>query len=446
MTTQFKEEEKSFSILDQNAFDPNAIASNPRIKAEVERRQNLVGPMSVLFYKEPLDIETAKGVWIYDTDGKAYLDVYNNVQSVGHCNEYVTKAITAQFEQVNCHNRYLSKSLHDYTERLLATMPSNINRMMMTCTGSESNDLAIRCARKVTGKQGVIVTKMAYHGNTDLVSQVSPSAMRYQQDVPWLETIDIVAIINSADPSQAFVDGLTEAIAKLDAKGYGCAAFLADTIFSSDGVYSDPHGFMKAGIDYLHSQGALYIADEVQPGFCRTGTMWGFERHGLTPDIVTMGKPMGNGYPAAAVATSAENFEIVGREQGYFNTFGGSHGAVAAATAVLDYIENENLLENVNTVSTYLRNQIDEKVLPYPIVSEVRSCGFFYGIDIVNSDQKTDPQMVTKLVNTLKENGVLVGTTGYNGSSLKLRPQLIFSKENADFLVEKLCLSIKAVM
>ncbi len=416
------------------------------MKAEVERRQNLVGPMSVLFYKEPIDIARAKGVWVYDQDGKAYLDVYNNVQSVGHCNEYVTKAITAQLEQVNCHNRYLSKALHDYTERLLATMPSSINRMMMTCTGSESNDLAIRCARKVTGKQGIIVSKMAYHGNTDLVSQVSPSAMRVQQNIEWLESIDIVAIINSADPSQAFVDALDVAISNLEEKGYGCAAFLADTIFSSDGVFSDPHGFLKAGIDYLHSKGGVYIADEVQPGFGRTGTMWGFERHNVIPDIVTMGKPMGNGYPVAAVATSAEFFEIVGREQGYFNTFGGSHGAVAAATAVLDFIESENLIENVNTVSTYLRDQIVEKVLPYSIVAEVRSCGFFYGIDIVNDNKESDPQMVTKLVNTLKDNGVLVGTTGYNGSSLKLRPQLIFSKENADFLVEKLCLSIEAIM
>ncbi len=446
MSVQCNEEAKSFSILDQNAFDPNTVSSNPRLKAEVERRQNLVGPMSVLFYKEPLDIAEAKGVWIYDVDGKAYLDVYNNVQSIGHCNESVVEAITAQLSSVNCHNRYLSKSLHDYTQRLLATMPSSIDRMMMTCTGSESNDLAIRCARKVSGKQGVIVSKMAYHGNTDLVSQVSPSAMRYKQKVEWVETIDIVAVLNADDPSKAFKDAIAEAVEALEKSGFGCAAFLADTIFSSDGVYSDPLGFMASGIEYLRSKGGLYIADEVQPGFGRTGAMWGFEKQGLVPDIVTMGKPMGNGYPAAAIATSARNFEIVNHDQGYFNTFGGSHGAVAAATAVLDFIEGENILDNVNEVSAYLKKSFEEKIATYPIVGDIRTCGFFSGVDIVNPDQISDPLFTSKLVNTLKENGVLVGTTGYNGSSLKLRPQLIFTKENVDFLVEKLSLSIEQVM
>ncbi len=437
---------KNFSILDQNAFDANVVSSNPRLKAEVDRRQNLVGPMSVLFYKEPLDIARAKGVWIYDRYDKAYLDVYNNVQSVGHCNEFVTKAIVAQLEQVNCHNRYLSESLHDYTQRLLATMPENINRMMMTCTGSESNDLAIRCARKVTGKFGVIVSKMAYHGNTDLVSQVSPSAMRYPQKIDWLETIDIAAISASENPSEAFLDAIIDAIAVLEAKGYGCAAFLADTVFSSDGVFSDPIGFMKNGIDYLHSKNGFYIADEVQPGFGRTGTMWGFEKQGLYPDIVTMGKPMGNGYPAAAIATNSENFAILNQDQGYFNTFGGSHGAVAAATAVFDVIENEKLIANVNAVSEYLKNELVKKLTIYPMVSEIRSSGFFYGIDIVNKDQNQDTNLTIQLVNTLKDNGVLVGTTGCTGSSLKLRPQLIFTKENADFLVEKLCVSIESII
>ena len=438
--------EKSFSILDQNAFDANVISSNPRLKTEVERRQNLVGPMSVLFYKEPIDIAKAKGVWIYDKDEKVYLDVYNNVQSVGHCNEIVTKAIITQLEQVNCHNRYLSESLHDYTQRLLATMPDNINRMMMTCTGSESNDLAIRCARKITGKLGVIVSKMAYHGNTDLVSKVSPSAMRYPQEIEWLETIDIVAISNSDDPSEAFLEAISSSIKNLEQKGYGCAAFLADTIFSSDGIFSDPIGFMKNGIDYLHSKNGVYIADEVQPGFGRTGVMWGFEKQKLTPDIVTMGKPMGNGYPTAAIATNAEYLELLNQEQGYFNTFGGSHGAVAAATAVLDVIENEKLITNVNSVSDYLKNELLKKVAPYPIISEIRSSGFFYGIDIVNKEQNSDPKLTIQLVNTLKDNGVLVGTTGCTGSSLKLRPQLIFSKENADFLIEKFCASIESII
>ncbi len=439
--------EANFSILEQNSYDPASIpTSNVRLKKEVERRQNLIGPMSVLFYKQPLELVRGKDVWLYDYEGKAYLDAYNNVQSIGHSNAQVGKAIASQWQELNCHNRYLSQGLHDYAERLLATLPTNIDRIMMTCTGSESNDLAIRCAREVTQKHGIIVSALAYHGNTDLVSKVSPSAMRHNQKEPWLKPIDMVAICASDDPAQAFLQAMEQAIDALEKEGYGCAAFLADTIFSSDGVYSEPLGFMCAGIAHLHAKKGLYIADEVQPGFGRTGTMWGFESQNITPDIVTMGKPMGNGYPVAAIATNAEYLAQLNKGQGYFNTFASSHGAVAAATAVLDFIESERLIENVNVVGAYFDQLLQSKVAPYPMVGEIRSKGFFYGIDIVGPHKEVQPELTVKIVNTLKDNHVLVGTTSAYGASLKLRPQLIFTKENADFLVDKLCLSLESVL
>lgn len=248
---------------------------------------------------------------------------------------------------------------------------------MMTCTGSESNDLAIRLARHFTGRQGIIVTRLAYHGNTDLVSSASPSAFRSCQLPDWLELVDIELAHSSEDPSAAFLSQIEQAVSKLEKRGFSCAAFLADSIFSSDGVYCGPDGFIKNGIEYLQRQGALFIADEVQPGFGRTGTMWGFKHHMVVPDIVTLGKPMGNGYPVAGVVASVEIFERFNGYQGYFNTFGGSTASVAAATAVLEVIDRENLVQNASEVGHYLKTRLEAELHIIRISHESGEEGYF---------------------------------------------------------------------
>ena len=430
---------ESFSILEQNAFNASSVDPNDKsLSKEVWRRDKLVGPMSVLFYQQPLELVRGEGVWLYDHQGKSYLDVYNNVQSLGHCNRYVAEQVAKQLTQLNCHNRYLHEGLHNYSERLLATLPASVDRLMMTCTGSESNDLAIRLARHFTQKQGIIVTKLAYHGNTDLVSSVSPSAFRTNERPEWLEVIDIELACTSESASAIFKDQIQGALTRLQQKGFGCAAFLADTIFSSDGVFCDPQLFLKSGIEYLQQQGALFIADEVQPGFGRTGTMWGFEHHAVVPDIVTMGKPMGNGYPVAGIAASAQLFEHFNTAQGYFNTFGGSTASVAAASAVLDVIERDGLVQNAADMGSYLKSRLQTEFASHSNVGEIRGKGLFFAIDICNAQSEPDPELVRKIVNLLKQNGVLVGTTGSIGSSLKLRPSMIFSKDNSDTLVARL--------
>ena len=301
------------------------------------RRRRAFGAGSVLFYNEPLKMLRAEGATMYASDGRAYLDFYNNVPTVGHCHPLVVEAVRKQVGELNIHSRYLFDIAHDYADRLLATFPAELSNVALTCTGSESNDLALRIARKASGGTGFVVTEAAYHGNTSAVTEVSPSSYKTGRPPPH------VRIVPAPDPelfgndlAQGFADAVSGAIAAMEADGIKFAGLLVDTIFSSDGVYADPPGFLAAAVDVTRKAGGLFIADEVQPGFGRTGHgMWGFARHGIVPDIVTMGKPMGNGYPIGGVVTRPELLSAFCADFGYFNTFAASPVATAAAMAVL---------------------------------------------------------------------------------------------------------------
>ena len=343
--------------------------------------------------------------------------------------------------QLNVHTRYLHDSIHDYTERLLATMPDSLNRMVMTCTGSESNDLALRIARLWTGRKGVIVSEAAYHGNTEAVTEVSPSSLKNRDPADHVYVIPISSMPKGeSEAGKWFAKEVQRGIQHLEMLGFGCAALLVDSIFSSDGVISDPKGFLFPASEVLKQNGCLLIADEVQPGFGRTGeAMWGFERHGLVPDIVTMGKPMGNGFPVAALVANDSLLERFNAEVGYFNTFGGSQVSVSAATAVLDTLEEERLQENARIVGTYLKSGLDELASRFACLGEVRGAGLFIGIDVVGVDDPLQPDKdrASWLINELRQNGVLLGAAGRTGNVLKVRPPLCFSKDNVDLFLER---------
>ncbi len=242
-----------------------------------------------------------EGVWLWDKAGNRYLDAYNNVVSVGHCHPHVTRAIAAQAEQLNTHTRYLHEAPVIYAERLLATMPDALGHVMFTCTGSEANDLALRIMRAYSGRQGVIVTRNAYHGVTEAVAELSPSLGEFVPRGARVRVID--APDGGPDQGARLAADLARAIADMRAEGIEPGAFICDTVFSSDGLFPDPAGFLAPAVDLIRAEGGIFIADEVQPGFARTGeAWWGFQRHGLIPDMVTMGKPMGNGFPVSGVA------------------------------------------------------------------------------------------------------------------------------------------------
>jgi 4-aminobutyrate aminotransferase-like enzyme len=435
-------------ILGLNAFDPaDAAGLEAALAQSVRERASLFGAASVLFYDKPLNFVRGKGCWLYEADGTAYLDAYNNVPSVGHCHPHVAEAAARQLGELNIHNRYLHQGIIEYAERLTATLPGTLSNITFTCTGSESNDLALRLAATFTGARGLIVTESAYHGNTALVTEVSPTLNKHAASAPFVRLIPAPDSyrVPAEKLSETFAGHVSAAIADLESSGAGFSALLVDSIFSSDGVFADPPGFMRAAIDAVHCAGGMFIADEVQCGFGRTGaSMWGFERHGVLPDVVTMGKPMGNGYPLGAVVTRPEILGAFCAKFGYFNTFAGSPVAAAVGQAVLDVLQREGLMENALRVGEHLKRGFKELAIRHPAIADVRGAGFYLGIELVEgvAGRPGAPAPAAALakavVNGLRERRVLIGSAGRYGNVLKIRPPLCFSAANADQLVAAL--------
>ncbi|ACM30405.1 aminotransferase class III-fold pyridoxal phosphate-dependent enzyme [Agrobacterium rhizogenes] len=427
-----------------NGFDASRLATLPeRERRMVERRQALLGPSYRLFYDNPLHVVRAEGVWLYDADGEAHLDVYNNVPSVGHCHPRVVEAIARQAAVLNTHTRYLDDTILDYSERLLATFPDEIERVMYTCTGSEAVDLALRIARYYTGGTGIIITENAYHGVTAAAVEISPSLGSGVPLGPHVITVPAPDAYRAEgrDVADALAEDVSKAIAFMRRHGIRPAAFIADSIFSTDGILPDPAGFLQKTLDVVHEAGALYIADEVQPGFGRTGShMWGFMRHGIVPDIVVMGKPMGNGMPIAAAVMKAEIQERFGKDVRYFNTFGANHVSIAAASAVLDIIRDEKLMENAATTGEHMLAGMRTLQGKFACIGDVRGAGLFLGLEFVKDrDSRTpDSALALAVVNGLRDRRVLISAAGIHGNVLKIRPPLPFSRKHADIFLETL--------
>ena len=430
-------------ILALNRFDArHAEGLNAEIASLIARRQATFGASSVLVYQRPIRMVRAEGIWMFDADGRRYLDVYNNVASVGHCHPRVVEAIAKQAATLNTNTRYLYDNVHDYAERLLKTFPARLSNIVFTCTGSESNDFALRLTKSFTGGAGFIVTETAYHGNTEAVTEVSPSSFKTRSVPPHVRTVPAPDVYRhpTNDVGARFAEDVAKAVADLERNGVKFGGLLVDSIFSSDGIYADPAGFLKRAVDVVHQAGGLFISDEVQPGFGRTGTaMWGFQRHGVEPDIVTMGKPMGNGFPVGGVVTRPEILEAFCETTGYFNTFGGNPVAAAAGLAVLEVIEDEGLVENANKIGGYFRAGLRDIAVRHPSIGDVRGAGLFIGIEF-SLPGTTDPDVAAAsyAINALKERGVLIGAAGAYGNVLKVRPPLCFSRDNADLFVETL--------
>jgi 4-aminobutyrate aminotransferase-like enzyme len=430
----------SRKILELNAFNMRQTAGLPPAVAQlVERRRRAFGPTSMLFYERPLNLVRGEGVWLYDADGSRYLDAYNNVPSVGHCHPRVVEAVSRQLATLNTHTRYLYDIVYTYAEKLLATMPSEVSNIVFTCTGSESVDLALRIARALTGGGGVIVTENAYHGNTTTATEVSPSSASTEPPSDRVFTIPAPDTYRGGSNrlDERFAADVEAAIAVMQKKGIRLAGMIADSIFSSDGVFPGKPGFLAKAVEVVRAAGGLYIADEVQPGFARTGEhMWGFQRHGIVPDMVVMGKPMGNGYPIGGVAIKPDLLTDFGSRNGYFNTFGGSPAAAAAGLAVLETLEAEELQKNSLEMGKYLQGELNRIAKLHERVGDVRGAGLYIGVEFVrNAKSKApDAKAAQKIVNLMRERNILIGTAGRHGNVLKIRPPLCLQKEHADML------------
>lgn len=424
-----------------NAYDTAKDAGlDPDDKALIERRTVAMGPAYRLFYEEPLHIVRGDGVWLWDKHGKKYLDAYNNVASVGHSHPKVVKAITRQIGVLNTHTRYLHDGVVNYAERLLATMPDALGHVMFTCTGSEANDIALRIARSFTRRQGIIVTRLAYHGVTEAVTELSPSLGEFAPRGARIRLIDGPNTRNVRPEDQAarFATDLAQAIAEMRADGIEPAALIVDTIFSSDGLYPDPAGFLKPAVDLIRAEGGIFIADEVQAGFARTGdAFWGFQRHGLVPDMVTMGKPMGNGFPVSGVAMRPELVREFGERARYFNTFGGNPVAAAAGMAVLDVIEDEALQVNSLHLGGVIKDGLNDISKRHSVIGDVRGAGLFLAVECVTDRETNTPDggLAGAIVNHMRQHGVLISATGPNGNVLKIRPPLVLQQPETELFL-----------
>lgn len=413
----------------------------------LRRRYRLLGDGSPLHYKRPLHIVRGEGVWLYDSEGRRYLDAYNNVPHVGHCHPKVVEAIARQAATLNVHTRYLHESIIEYAERLVATFDPELSMVILACTGSEANEIALRMARLCTGNRGILCTSFAYHGNTAAVAQISPvfpPPEGHGQEAQWLTPPDSYRGLRNSGGMlrpQYWLDAIQCACDSLRASGQGVAGMIFDTIFSSEGSPVLPREFIADAADIVRRAGGLYIADEVQPGFGRMGShMWGYEHYGVVPDIVTLGKPMANGHPISGVVARASLASEFAEQIKYFNTFAGNPVSCAAANAVLDVLEDEQLQQNAREVGACAIAGLARLAVKHEILGDIRGRGLFLAVELVKDRVTKAPaeEETRRVVNAMRERGVLIGWTGMHGNVLKIRPPMPFSGENADLLLSTL--------
>ena len=406
------------------------------------RRNKILGENFPTFYDKPVHLVRGEGVWLYGDDGKKYLDCYNNVPHVGHCHPKVVEAIAKQAGSLNTHTRYLHEGILDYGELLCSKFSKDLEQLIMVCTGSEANDIALRMAQAVTGKSGFIATDNTYHGNTSLVSQLSarrPPIGGYKNNIRLVPSPESINPLGGTYESQIdlFTKNIEVAIDELEKDGCGFAGFMFCPIFANEGFPTVKPGFLDKTVEVIRNTGGLLLCDEVQPGFGRIGThWWGHEWLGFEPDVVTLGKPMANGHPVGAVVTRQDIMASFRSAFGYFNTFGGNPVSCAAATATLQVIEEENLIENARIVGDHSLKRL--RKISNSLIGDVRGNGLFFGIEFIDSKGQPATQFTARVVEEMQQNGVLLNSIGRYRNTLKMRPPMPFSKENSDLAINTL--------
>jgi 4-aminobutyrate aminotransferase-like enzyme len=412
--------------------------------ALIADRKRLLGPNVSTFYDDPVHLVKGEGVWLWDADGRRYLDCYNNVPVVGHCNPRVVEAIATQAATLNTHTRYLHDGILDYAEALTATLDDSLDTVLMTCTGSEANDVALRMAEAVTGKRGVIATDATYHGNTALVSQLSKSnvpSVGFGLD-RYFRFVDAPDSYRNPDPDGTiFAAAVAEQIAAHEADGTGFAALVICPYFLNEGFPNNPDGWLAPVARVVREAGGFLICDEVQSGFGRTGThLWAHEKMGVVPDIMTIGKPMGNGHPVGGLVTSADTMAAFRSGYRYFNTFGGNPVSAAAALAVLREIQERDLVENARVVGAHAQDRLRDLMDRYEVIGDVRGSGLIFGAEMVTDRETKEPAsaFTDRVINAMRQEGFILSKLGRHKNALKIRPPLVFSIDNADMLFDGL--------
>jgi 4-aminobutyrate aminotransferase-like enzyme/Ser/Thr protein kinase RdoA (MazF antagonist) len=447
------------SIWTSLSPDPNVLLRipaerfPPREPAPAETmaaRRRLLGRNLSVSYRRPLKIVRGFAQYLYDESGRAYLDAYNNVPLVGHSHPRVVRAAQEQLGLLNTNTRYLHDTILRYAERLTRLLPEPLRVSYFVASGSEANELALRLARARTGREDVIVLEHAYHGHTTTLVDVSPYKFEGPGGRGRKEWVHVAPLPDTyrgpyrRDDPQAgrkYARHVGALVDRLQAEGRGLAAFLAETLPSVAGQVVLPPGYLAEAYRHVRKAGGVAIADEVQTGFGRLGThFWGFEAHGVVPDVVVLGKPIGNGFPLGAVVTTREIADAFDNGMEFFSTFGGNPVSCAAGLAVLDVVEEERLQERARRVGGCLLEGLRELSGRHPLIGDVRGSGLFLGVELVRDPDRLEPapEEATYVVNRLRERGVLTGTDGPHHNVLKLRPPLVFSDEDAVLLLATL--------
>ncbi|MCI5095798.1 MAG: aminotransferase class III-fold pyridoxal phosphate-dependent enzyme [Rhodobacteraceae bacterium] len=411
------------------------------------RRARLLGPNVSTFYEEPLHLVRGQGTRVWDADGREYLDCYNNVPHVGHCHPRVVEAIAQQAATLNTHTRYLHEGILDYVEALTGTFAHPLDTAIMTCTGSEANDIALRMAQAVTGKTGVIASDHTYHGNTMAVSQLSrtnPPPGGYWDNMAFVPAPDSYRPLGGEGGmahARAFAAEVEARIAELEERGHGVSCLILCPYFANEGFPALESGWLDPAIAAVRKAGGIIIADEVQPGFGRVGThFWGHQKAGFVPDVVTLGKPMANGHPVGGVVTSAAVMAEFRTRFRYFNTFGGNPVSAAAAQATLQVLQDEGLVENARVMGDYARDGLRDLATRHDCIGDVRGSGLFFGAELVLDQDTKQPAtaFAKRVANEMRQRGVLLNFLGIHYNTLKIRPPMCFSQVDADQMLETL--------
>jgi len=418
----------------------------------VAARHALMGRHTTHFYRQPMHFERGRGPWLYATDGHRYLDFYNNVPQVGHCHPHVVNAIARQAGALNTNSRYLYSSVLEYAERLTARLAPHLTACIFVNSGSEANDVAWQMAKLVTGRRGAIIMEDAYHGVTDVIRQFSPGR-------PGKVLPDFLKGLIVPDPYRGpYRNGESDLVARyaadadrairdLETAGHALAAFMFDSALCSSGVPDVPEGYLRAVEAKVRAAGGLMICDEVQSGFGRMGQWWGHEHHGVRADIVTMGKPVGNGFPLGVVITTDAILNEFMDKTRLFSTFGGNAVACAAGNAVIDVIETEALIENGRKIGNYLRERIRDLAKSHALIGDVRGWGMVTGVEFVSDREQQTPATLetARLLELMRRQRVLVGSEGRDANIVKLRPALVCGKSHVDRFVAALDHSLRSL-
>jgi len=428
-------------------FDPH-VRRTMQTSRLLAQRERYLGNANLLSYDNPVHVVGGSGVELLDVTGKTLLDFFNNVPHVGHCHPRVVKAVCDQVSTLNTNSRYLYDNIVEYSERVTSLLPAGLDVCFFVSSGSEANDLAWRIACATTGNTGGLVAERAYHGITAATYALSPYAIASKSDLPG----NIMTLTpcddfrgkwkrNNTERGYLYAQYAHTAVEELALKGHKPAAFFLDNILSSMGIHSPPPGYLQELYRIVRAAGGLCVADEVQSGFGRTGHhLWGFEIDDVVPDVVTFGKPIANGIPMGLVVTTREIADTFTRQTDFFSTTGGNPVACAAAAAVLDVIEDEDLLAHCQALGLQFMDELHRLADKHSLIGDVRGNGLFLGVELVQNRESLLPASseTARVVNLLRNSGILIGAEGPYKNVLKIRPPLVVQSIHVDQFIETL--------